>query len=90
MRDLLGNTLRPGSLLWWISKQLPLRVARIEEPSTVAINRQPQRTLLVLEITVPIDVQADGAETQLADFLCAVNPDAERIVEGMLDGRKLQ
>lgn len=79
MRDLLGNTILPGTLLWWITKALPIRVARIEEPSK-----------LVLELTIPLDAITEGVETQLADFLCIVNPEAERIVEGMLGGQRPQ
>jgi len=90
MKDLLGNTLKPGSLLWWLTKGIPIRVARIEEPSTLTINRQPQKTRLVLEVTIPLDAMTEGSETQLPDFLCIVNPDAERVIEGMLEGQRTQ
>jgi hypothetical protein len=92
MRDLLGNTLKPGSLLWWLPKGIPIRIARIEEPSSlVAINRQPpQKTLLILEVRIPLDAVTDGAETQLADFITIVNPDAERVLNGMLETQRTQ
>jgi hypothetical protein len=94
MRDLLGNSLKPGSLLWWLPKGIPIRVARIDEPSrltTLQVGREPSsKTKLVLEVTIPIDAMTDGAETQLADFLCIVNPDAERIINQMLAEQKTQ
>jgi len=86
MRDLLGNPITPGTLLWWLSKNIPIRVARIDEPSTVTINRQPQKTKLVLELTIPLDATTEGVETQVTDFLCIVNPDADKLISGILEG----
>lgn len=91
MRDILGNSIRVDSLLWWISKSIPMRVARIEEPSLVSIDREGQaKTKLILELTVPIDMMTGGAETQLADFLCTINPNAEEIISSMLAGQRKQ
>lgn len=42
MRDLLGNKILPGTLLWWITKALPIRVARIEEPSKLEMIGHPR------------------------------------------------
>jgi hypothetical protein len=93
MRDLLGSTIMEGSLLWWIAKQIPIRVARIEEPSKLEVIGKPRtqpKTHLVLEITIPLDATTDGAETQLADFLCIVNPEAQAAMDKMLGGQRPQ
>ena len=90
MRDLLGNAIAEGSLLWWMSKGIPIRVARIEEPSTLTINRQPQHTKLVLEVSIPLDATTNGAETQLPDFLCIINPDATGEIQKLLDRTRMQ
>ena len=94
MRDLLGNTLRDGSLLWWVSKAIPLRVARIERHEIINPRERDDAAAapdkLILEVTVPIQRMPNGAETQLADFICLVNPDAEQVIEKMLGERKLQ
>lgn len=93
MRDLLGSVISPGSLLWWLPKGIPIHVARIEEPPkllTLDRNTPPARAKLVLEIVIPIDLLTEGAETQLGDFLCIVDPQAEAAIEKMLEGKRKQ
>ena len=86
MRDLLGSAIREGSLLWWISKAIPLRVARIEPGGILAGDHDgpPTPDRLILEVTIPVQPRTQGAETQIADFLCVVNPEAEQVIEKMM------
>lgn len=90
MRDLLGNKIESGSLLWWISKSIPMKVARIETGGIADTAGDVSPDRLVLEISCPVPQTTKGAETQLSDFLCTLNPDAERIIEGMLAGQRRQ
>jgi hypothetical protein len=92
MRDILGNTITESTLLWWITKQIPLRVARIEPGGilTARNGEDPTPDKLVLEITIPIQRMTNGSETQLADFVCARNPEAEAVIEKMLEGKRTQ
>ena len=89
MRDLLGNIISEGSLVWWISKQLPMRVVRIEGGGVI-VNQHPSPTHITLEISIPVRHNEDGSETQFTDFLCTMNPDAERILDKMLEGQRRQ
>lgn len=91
MRDLLGNKITEGSLLWWLPKGIPIHVARIEPGGVHTLgDSEPTPAKLVLEVRIPIQEHTKGSETQLADFVCVQNPEAEKIIEGMLEGRRTQ
>ena len=94
MRDLIGNQLREGSIVWWISKQLPLKVRSIDAGglSIDGHGRDVTPARITLEITIPVQPMQDGSETQFTDFLCTMNPDVEQLIEGLMgqvkrDGR---
>lgn len=92
MRDLIGNQIKEGSLVWWLSKQLPMRVSKLN-PGGLSIagkGKEVTPARITLEIEIPVQQLADGSEPQFTDFLCTMNPDAEKIIEGMLEGRRTQ
>lgn len=91
MRDLMGNAIKEGSLVWWISKQLPLKVTRITAGG-LSLGRGKETTpaRITFEIEVPVQAMPNGEEPQFADFLCTMNPDAERIIEGMMERQRTQ
>jgi hypothetical protein len=92
MRDLIGNTISEGSLVWWLSKQLPLKVTKINTGGLSIAGRGKEVTpaRITLEIEIPVQQLANGEEPQFTDFLCTMNPDAEKLIEGMLEGRRTQ
>jgi len=45
---------------------------------------------ITLEITIPVQPMDDASEPQFTDFLCTMNPDAEKIIEGMLGAQRTQ
>jgi len=91
MKDLLGNTIAEGSLVWWLSKQIPMKVTKITTGG-ISIGREVTPPKITLEITIPVDTQRiqPGEEPQFTDFLCTMNPDAEKLIEGMLEGQRTQ
>jgi hypothetical protein len=91
MKDLLGNTIAEGSLVWWLSKQIPMKVTKITTGG-ISIGREVTPPKITLEITIPVDVKLvqSGEEPQFTDFLCTMNPDAEKLIEGMLEGQRTQ
>ena len=88
IKDLLGNSISEGSLVWWLSKALPLRVTKIT-PGGLSLADRGETTLarITLEISLPVQPLPGGEEPQFTDFLCTMNPDAERIIEGMMQAR---
>jgi hypothetical protein len=91
MRDMLGNVIHEGSLLWWLPKSIPIRVARIEPGGVLTMGeKEVTPDKLVLELTIPVRHTVHGAETQIADFICIINPDAEAVIDNMLKGKPTQ
>lgn len=91
MRDLLGNVITEGSLVWWLSKSVPLKVTHIT-PGGLSTGRGKEVTAgrITLEISIPVQPTDDGSESQFTDFLCTLNPDAEEIISKMLEGQRKQ
>ena len=91
MRDMLGNIIHKGSLLWWLPKSIPIHVARIEPGGVLTMGeKETTPDKLVLELTIPVQPRTHGAETQIAEFLCIVNPEAEAVIDNMLKGKRPQ
>jgi hypothetical protein len=89
MRDLIGNHISEGSLIWWLSKAIPMRIVRVTDAQlVVGQGKVPAR--MILEVTVPIQEIKGGDEPQFTDFLAIVNPDHESVIEGMLEGQQTQ
>jgi hypothetical protein len=82
MKDLLGNTITEGGFAYWKSKELLVQVLKIIEE-----NNPP---VLVLAVQVPIQGTPRDQEVIVGDLLCVINPDSERALEKMLEGRPMQ
>lgn len=91
MRDLLGNRITEGSLVWWLSKGIPMKVTKIM-PGGLSVGDSNERTppRITFEISIPVHPMPRDEEPQFTDFLCAMNPDAEKIIEGMLMTQRKQ
>lgn len=87
MKDLLGNRISKGSLLWWKSKDMMMVVADASEGGLeLGDSKQVLPPTITLQVTIPINlargVTADTCTLQ--DFLCLVNPQVTAAVEGMM------
>lgn len=87
MKDQIGNRIEKGSLLYWQSKQMAVVVADVSTGGlSLADSKMRTPPTITLQITIPINLGPNvTAETcALQDFLCLVNPEATKIVEGMI------
>jgi len=94
MRDLIGNRIEEGNLLWWQKLGTAVKVLRVTDGglSLVGANgdRTPTPAMLTVELSFPIDVSKlpPGAEPQLGEFLRVVDPKSADILDRAMGGRK--
>lgn len=79
LRDMLSNDIRPGSLLFWKSAGIPVKVVRVEELKEAegGTKKQPQGKL-ILELGLTFD--ASKPEYYLQDFIAVVDPEITRAI----------
>lgn len=87
MKDAIGNKITEGSLVYWKSKDLALIAVKVDEGGLSVVGSDgPRRTppLLVLQLTLPVNVERGVTDPLLGDFLVLVNPNATKAIEGMM------
>ena len=91
MRDLIGNRIEEGHLLWWMKLGIPAKVVRIFESRISPINgKDVVPPSITIELTFPIDPSKipSGQEAQLGEFLRIVDPKQEDALNRVLGGTK--
>ena len=82
MRDLIGNKIEPGNLVYCPSKQQICKVTEVREPSLS--NDDP---ILVLELSVPLLGQKRSqvaGECVALEFIRVMDPNQEEVLSRIL------
>ena len=92
MRDMIGNKLEEGVLVFWLSKGVTAVVKRIDPGGLSVVGAGGERQTpptLTLEINIPVSMGdlPRGAEPAISDFLRVVDPRQQAILERALDGK---
>jgi hypothetical protein len=86
MLDKFGTKISKGAMLWWLSKELPVHVIDVIEPTLVNNDNPP---MLILAIRVPIGGVDQRREAVLGDFLCVVDSTAsDQLLDRLEQARK--
>jgi hypothetical protein len=85
MRDGIGNKIEPGQLLWWIPKQMIVKVLKVDEP--VLSSGDSTDITLTLEVQL-LDTVKRGREYQASAFLRLIDPASGKLIDGILGGGK--
>lgn len=80
LKDMLGNEIREGALLFWTSLKAPVKVLSIE-PLTGGDPKKPQGKITV---SIPLTFDAGRPEYFLNDFVLAVDPEQTKAIEALL------
>ena len=93
MRDMLGNTIAEGNLLWWKQLGVVVKVLRVTDGGLSLVDKgdtRPSPAVLTVELSFPVDVSKlpPGAEAQLGEFIRTVDPKQEAMLDQALSGRK--
>lgn len=83
MRDMVGNKIREGDLLYWRETGLVAKVTKLTGDSGLALTGMGQLPpTMFLEITVPINTQGlpPGEEPQVPSMVKIVDPKQERLL----------
>lgn len=96
MRDLLGNQIHKGMLIHWkpgpqiADRGIPVRVLDVDCPADRRVqsieeqNGNARMGRLVLMIEIPVPPRKDGAEQQLTDLMCLLDPMSQQLVEKLV------
>ncbi len=92
MRDSIGNKIDDKSLLCWhidpeqLKRGLIVQAVSVSDGG-ISMGDSKELTPATLVVQVPIFVNVNSnskGEPTLPEFVCIVNPNSERIIEGML------
>jgi len=99
IRDAIGNRISDRSTLCWqpdaarIKRGLLVQVVSVSDGGiTLGDSGQLTPPMLIIQMMIPVGGvnPGAGAEAVLEEFLCVVNPAAEAVIEGMMEGRRKQ
>jgi hypothetical protein len=86
MKDAIGNVLRTGQKLWWISKGCFVDIEDLHDGGIVnPVTKTVSMPKIKLSIELGVQVTTAQPVPQLADFLLIQNPNEQRTVETILD-----
>lgn len=90
MRDMLGNKLREGESVYWISKQLFGKVKEVLETRLASKNGKealPDRLVVEVTAALPPNQRIGGplGESVLGDMVIIVNPEEQSAVDRIVD-----
>lgn len=84
MRDMLGNKLEKGAMLYWTAKEIMVHVVDVSEPTLEGNDTPPT---LTIAMQIPVMGVQKGKEVQLGEFLMPVNPKSETLLDRLEKGR---
>jgi hypothetical protein len=86
MKDRVGNELRKGQLIYWVSRGLTCNIIEIVEPAL----EESGAASLALAIPVPIEIPKGHSlrNFSLVDFIVCANPEQQEQLAAAMDRLK--
>lgn len=92
MRDLIGNRLTEGNLLFWTRTGNLCKITKLIEGGLTTVKGDLTEPSVTIEITIVLDMAKAprGTEPMVAEFLKVVDPMQQEILERAMGGGRTQ
>jgi hypothetical protein len=84
MRDMIGNKLTEGNLLFWHRVGSVCKITHVSDGGlSLGDSHRTSPPILTIEITLPVGMEGapPGAEPMVAEFLRVVDPKSEGVLQ---------
>ena len=93
MRDMLGNRLEAGNVVYWKEKDIIVQVLDVIEPKLTVPGQPPQQPAILLKFAIGVNPSREAGpveDVMIPTLLRVVDPTAEALLDKALAGMPRQ